>query len=472
MRISVTKSVTLLLVLAFLIASCMIIAKPANANSKVQTPDSITQLWKFPTNGSMYASPVVAGGHIYVESLKNVSNSFTTTVYCIDSSNGNQIWNYQPELVSFSPVVDGSHVYVVDRIYTPSTKSAVTVLYALNATTGVKEWNYTSEYTLFPPVVAGGTVYIQSTSTPGSGEFIIHALDSSMGTEIWNYKTVGGSNSFVIDNGCVFIGSSENVYAVDAFTGTKLWNFTIDSHGVGAIVNNVAAGQLLYIGTSGPDFYALDPSTGIKVWNFTTEKPGSSSVAVGSYVYVRSDINLYALDASTGAIKWTSKFEDYGNGNPVFSNPYIFYSSGKKLYCLDSSTGERKWAYPTEGYAPFVVAGSRVYVGSNGPQFLASSVYHNFSVLDGFTGERLWNYTIEGYASSISVVGKRVYVGSAFSSTENQGQEGSGALYALETPLLSSPSPTSLSSLHLVVTAVVLVFVGICLLIYFEKRKR
>lgn len=460
MRISVTKSATLLLVLAFLIASCIVIAKPGSAN--VQTPDRITQLWKFPANGSMYASPVVTGGHIYVESLKNVSNSFTTTVYCINSSNGNQIWNYQPGLVSFFPVVDGSHVYAVDR----------TVLYALNATTGVKEWNYTSEYTLFPPVVAGGTVYIQSTSTPGSGEFIIHALDSSVGTEIWNYKTVGGSNSFVIDSGCVFIGSGENVYAVDARTGAKLWNYTTDSRGVNAIVNNVVAGQLIYVGTSGPDFYALDPSTGVKLWNFTTEKPGSSSVVAGSFVYVRSDVNLYALDASTGEVKWTSRFEDYGNGNPVFCNPYLFYSSGKKLYCLDSYTGERKWVYPTEGYAPFAIAGSRVYVGSAGPQFLASSVYHNFSVLDVFTGERLWNYTIEGYASSISVVGERVYVGSAFSSTENQGQEGNGALYALETSLLSSVPPTSLPFLPLVLTVAILAFVSIFLLIYFKKRNR
>ena len=438
--------------------------------SKASSSNSVAQLWKFMTNGSVYSSPVVAGGYIYVES--SYGYGLTATVYCIDASSGNQVWNYSLDWFYFTPVIDGSHVYVVSRIYTPSTQSDVTLLYALNATTGTKEWNYTSEYTLFPPVVIGGTVYIQSTSTPGSGEFIIHALDSSTGTEIWNYKSAG-DKYFVVDNGYVFMGFGNSVYAIDAFTGKKLWNYTIDSHGALNVgVSDVVVGQLLYVGTDYTDFYALDPSSGAKVWNFTTEYPASSSVESGSFVYVRADMNIYALDASTGAIKWTSKFEDYGNGDPIVSNPYLFYSSEKKLYCLDSSTGERKWVYPTEGYAPFVVAGSRVYLGSAGPQFLASSAYHNFSVFDAFTGERLWNYTIEGYASSICVVGERVYVGSAFASTESQGQEGSGALYALEMPLVSSAQPTSLFSLQLIATVTVVAFVGIFLLIYFKKRKR
>ena len=47
-------------------------------------------VWKYQTNGTIYASPVVHKDKVFI-------GSFDTKFYCLDANNGNRLWSYTTE---------------------------------------------------------------------------------------------------------------------------------------------------------------------------------------------------------------------------------------------------------------------------------------------------------------------------------------------------------------------------------------
>jgi outer membrane protein assembly factor BamB len=75
-------------------------------------------LWEFEPNGAVQSSPAVAGDLVYFAT--NVKNG---TIYCLDNSNGQLVWQYQPwpeEYIISSPAVVEGRLYIASdngRLY-------------------------------------------------------------------------------------------------------------------------------------------------------------------------------------------------------------------------------------------------------------------------------------------------------------------------------------------------------------------
>ncbi|MCJ7762642.1 PQQ-like beta-propeller repeat protein, partial [Candidatus Bathyarchaeota archaeon] len=118
-----------------------------SASSSTPTSTSVTQLWRFPTTGSVYASPVVANGYLYAGSSFRWGS--IGHIYCLDAYTGAQIWNYTVDTYLYSGLTVGNGF-----VYADSGRGA---FYALNATTGTEVWNTTEP--VGRPVVAGSYLY-------------------------------------------------------------------------------------------------------------------------------------------------------------------------------------------------------------------------------------------------------------------------------------------------------------------------
>lgn len=75
-------------------------------------------LWEFQPNGAVQSSPAVSGDYVYFAS--NVQNG---TVYCLDTSSGQLVWNYKPWpeqfIISSPAIVEGKMLIASDngRLY-------------------------------------------------------------------------------------------------------------------------------------------------------------------------------------------------------------------------------------------------------------------------------------------------------------------------------------------------------------------
>ncbi|MEM3030944.1 MAG: PQQ-binding-like beta-propeller repeat protein [Candidatus Micrarchaeia archaeon] len=103
-------------------------------------------LWTYATGNTIYSSPTVANGVVYVGS---------DNLYAVNASNGALVWSYPTGLISYSsPAVADGVVYV---------GSYDGNLYAVNASNGALVWRYpTGSYIVSSPAVANGVVYVGS----------------------------------------------------------------------------------------------------------------------------------------------------------------------------------------------------------------------------------------------------------------------------------------------------------------------
>ena len=263
-------------------------------------------------------------------------------------------WTYQAEGTVFSsPVVAGGVVYV---------GCSCSYLYALDAATGAKKWAYWTggSQVTDSPAVVGGVVYFSS------DDGTLHALDAATGMIKWAYQTRGpiGNSSPTVVGGVVYFGSWDgNVYALDAATGAKKWAYPI-----GHYVDSppAVADGVVYVGSDNGNVYALDAATGAKKWAYQTGNRVEASPAVADgVVYVGSvdDGTLYALDAATGAKKWTYHTNGQMFSSPTVANGVVYVGSDRgNEYALDAVSGAKKWAYPLATDSSATVADGVVYV--------------------------------------------------------------------------------------------------------------
>ena len=237
--------------------------------------EQVSLLWKYKTESSIFSSPTVYKGRIYVGScdkwfyVLNASNgeliwkfktgnyisssspyiwsdkvyfsSFDTYLYSLNVDTGNLMWKFKTE-----SVIESSPIVYQGIVYFGSDDNRV---YALNASTGELEWKHvatspysaegaTSVLVTGAPSVYDGIVYIDSiyrghTFVNGSAEYktggCMHALNATTGELIWRFDVGGEANTErpQVYDGIVYFGSADNnTYAVNAKTGEKVWSYT------------------------------------------------------------------------------------------------------------------------------------------------------------------------------------------------------------------------------------------------------
>ncbi len=314
-----------------------------------------TLVWKYLTANSVYSSPAVVNGVVYIGSEDG-------NVYALDATSGIQLWKYTTgDDVFSSPAVFNGVVYIA---------SFDGNVYALNATNGVKLWNYnTSDWVWASPAVLNGVVYIASFNRN------IYALNATNGDKLWNYTTSGYVDSSpAVVNGVVYVGSDDgNVYALNATNGVPLWCYATNGevHSSPAVVGGVVC-----VGSDDGNVYALNATSGNQLWSYFAGDPVDSSPAiVNDVVYILSGNGyVYALNAANGAELWSynignvDTFRDEFTSSPaVVDNVIYIGSDDDNVYALNATSGTKLWSYPTGGMvesSPAVVNGI-VYVGSD-----------------------------------------------------------------------------------------------------------
>ena len=310
-------------------------------------------------------------------------------------------WRFGTDLSSFaSPILVNGLVYFYVRNNDTSES-----LYALNATTGAVVWQDKMGEDGDVPTLANGVLYSEN----GGG---ISALDPLTGIVIWAYfRDGGGSSSPTVSDGRVYSADAQGfAYALDARTGTLAWETLIGLPDTpisqAAVVNGIA-----YYGSYDNNVYALNAHTGALLWKFATGGFPFSPTVFKSVVYVGSeDKNLYALDALTGALLW--KFATGGGveSTPAVANGAIYFGSlDGYLYALDASSGTLGWKFHTTGmYTSPAVANGVVYF----PAFDGAN--EGVYALDAGTGAVLWENANPRHYLSISspvVANGVLYVG-------------------------------------------------------------
>jgi eukaryotic-like serine/threonine-protein kinase len=211
----------------------------------------------------------------------------------------------------------------------------------------------------------------------------------------------------------------------------------------GPIVGSpVAAGGVVFVGSTDNLLYAIDEQSGKQKWTFRTlggrQISSTPAVVDGVVYFLGFDAVFYAVSAETGKQKWTfiteyerrfqaNRLHGYSPGyqtipdswdllssSPAVTNGKVYFGSGDgNVYALDAQTGALAWKFPTGDVvhaSPAVVNGV-VYIGSWDSFFYA---------IDAETGQEKWRFkggedcfihNQQGFQSSAAVVDGVVYVG-------------------------------------------------------------
>ena len=174
-------------------------------------------IWQVEVNNP-FAPQTVANGVVYTAFWEWNVESYI--LLALNADTGQLMWRYPVEGNVFaSPLVAGGIVYV---------GAEGGFIYAIEAATGDLLWRYHAggRY-VSSPVVAGGAVFV------GNDSDSVHALDAANGELIWRYGTGGEVyGSPLVSHGVTYASSSDgNVYALDAASGALRWKSNIGSYG-------------------------------------------------------------------------------------------------------------------------------------------------------------------------------------------------------------------------------------------------
>ncbi len=203
------------------------------------------------------ADPVLADGSILVHGSLSPSGSQGDTLYAYDRD-GNERWTH-------SPTIEGSFTTVQTPAAADGTVYlAAEHLTALSVGDGTEEWTAeTDSPVTTAPTVGSDAVYV------GTDDGILAAYDRADGTERWSVDTdsFGGlQHSFALDDGVVYVTTSDTVTAYSTSDGSEQWSVEQRTNGP-----PVLAGNALYVRGPTSGVTALSAADGSERWRHETD---------------------------------------------------------------------------------------------------------------------------------------------------------------------------------------------------------
>ena len=313
------------------------------------------------TGSSIYSSPSVVDGYVYV-------GSGDGKLYQFNASNVSQViasYLTGSSIYSSPSVVDG-YVYV---------GSGDGKLYQLNAS-NVSQFiaSYLTGANIWPcPAVVNGYVYA------GSRDNNLYQLNASNVSQFIANYTAGNDvdSAAAVANGYVYVGSYDNsLYQLNASNVSQL----IASYTADDVIDSspAVANGYVYVGSGDGKLYQLNASnvSQLIASYLTGARISSSPAATNGYVYVGSNNNnLYQLNASNVS----QLIANYTVGNQIYTSPavangYVYFGGLDKIvYQLNASnvsqlianytTGDEIWSSPAvaNGYVYFGSAEGKLY---------------------------------------------------------------------------------------------------------------
>jgi outer membrane protein assembly factor BamB len=392
-------------------------------------------------SGAVTASPVVAGGVVYVQDMNS-------DVFALELEDGARRWTHRFGYASPGPnglaVAEGRVIGVTD-----------TDVFALSAEDGRLLWSrplvtQLERYVDVAPLVADGVVYASTIGLPPGGRGALYALDAATGRLHWRFSTIkapwavprvaGGGGAWyppsVADgtvywgtanpypyggtrrypNGAAFSGPAlytDSLVALSATNGELLWFDQVTPHDVRDYdfqLPPVVVGDAIFGAGKAGLVIAWDRRTHQRLWQ----------VAVGVH---RNDTGplpprrVSVCPGLLGGVETPMAYADRTLYVPVVNLCWQASSSGYlpldrvdpsrgrgELVALDAVTGRERWARrfgrPLFGCATAV-----------GGMVLTATLDGTVLGLDGRDGATLWRHHLEnGVNACPSVAGDRLIV--------------------------------------------------------------
>jgi outer membrane protein assembly factor BamB len=287
-----------------------------------------SQIWKVPV-GIGHASPLVAGGRVYVFSRLDEKE----TASALDLQTGKTLWSQRydaaytmnPAATSHGKGPKSTPVLHGGRLYTLGITG---VLSAFDASTGTLAWrrSFEKEFpvtapdfgTAMSPIVDGALVIAH---VGGTGKGALRAFDLATGQTKWSWSddgpgyaspvilTAGGVRQLVTQ-------TERHIVGVDLGTGKTLWSMPFATEYAQNAVTPLVYKDMVILSGLSKSTFAVRPVKRDAAWATETvwDNPAvpmymSSPVSIGDWIFGFSHRNrgqLFALDARTGKTLWTS----------------------------------------------------------------------------------------------------------------------------------------------------------------------
>ena len=177
--------------------------------------DTAKIIWEFDTNSELVAEPILHEGFVYFLSGSNI-------LYCLDATNGRQIWVYNRQDTGLQMTIRGGGKPAIagDKVYQGFSDGS---LVALNIKTGTPQWEVMlNRNTKFKdldasPVIDGDVIYINSYDDK------LYAVSKSSGTILWKSKYGGASTPLISGDKLIYTSSKGHLLVVSKSNGALLW---------------------------------------------------------------------------------------------------------------------------------------------------------------------------------------------------------------------------------------------------------
>lgn len=225
--------------------------------------DTAKIMWEFDTRSEVVAEPLISDGFVYFLSGSNI-------LYCLDATNGRQIWVYNRQDTSTQMTVRGGAKPAISagQIYQGFSDGS---LVSLNAKTGTPNWEVLlNRNTKFKDIDASAvidndTIYINSYDDK------LYAVSKSSGTILWKSDFGGATPPLVFSDRLVYTSSKGHLTVVTKKAGELIWKVSAlkgiatepIAHKNLVVVGESQGAVLFYELSSGQLLASFDPGRGI-----------------------------------------------------------------------------------------------------------------------------------------------------------------------------------------------------------------
>ncbi|MDP3069119.1 MAG: PQQ-binding-like beta-propeller repeat protein [Opitutaceae bacterium] len=318
--------------------------------------------WTFAANGGIQAEASVAGGRVFVGTIKG-------TLHCLAADTGKEVWRFETkDAIMAAPAIAAGKVFL---------SSNDGKLYALAADTGAPVWEFASE-----EKISSGAITIKApagSATPGADWVLLNGYDGTTrvlnaadGKLVWSYKTddyINGSPGVVDGRWLVFGGCDAQLHVVQLADGQLVHKIPTSAQIPASIATH---GTMAFCGNYANEAVAFDVAGGKVAWTYQDRQlPFFSSPAVNDRLVIigSRDKHLHAIDRASGQGVWTFKTGGRVEGSPViFSDGVLFGSTDGRLYAASLDRGTELWqldlgealvASPVFGAGLIIVGGEK-----------------------------------------------------------------------------------------------------------------
>jgi outer membrane protein assembly factor BamB len=364
----------------------------ANAMYHLAAPGRLRKIWDVDagkgsdSDSRISASPVVAGGRVYVLDAE-------AHIYVFNAGNGRKVW---------------------DKRLAPKNGTDMPTLWGLLGTPNTIDPN---------SGMGGGVAYDDGKIFATSGFGVVICMDAGTGREIWRRDLgVPIVNAPVINGGRLFVSTDDNhFYALAEADGRPLWDHQgiSESAGVLASTSAAVAGDFVIAPYTSGELFALRVQNGQVAWSDVLSPSGQVTalseldaiagrpVIDRGQVYAISHSGLMAaIGLNSGERLWSRDIA--GTNTPWAAGEYVFVLTGDgQVLCLTRKEGKVRWLHqlpqyenekykerPIDWTGPVLVSDKLIVLSSDG----------HAQALSPYTGKLLGRIEIPGSTSVAPVV--------------------------------------------------------------------